>query len=113
MSLQKDDKHTVDDEQPNKRRKITISNTQINEKFVGIINQGATCYLSSLLQVFYHLGKFRKVSIQYWLLWLTYVRQFMIFQPRKTAIHQKVFLWHFRGYSSVCNAFPALLVREN
>lgn len=30
--------------------------------FVGLKNQGATCYLNSLLQTFYHIPYFRKVS---------------------------------------------------
>lgn len=41
--------------------------------FVGLKNQGATCYMNSLLQTLYHLPYFRKViflSIQKSWLWL-------------------------------------------
>ena len=31
--------------------------------FVGLKNQGATCYMNSLLQTLYHIPYFRKVSI--------------------------------------------------
>lgn len=30
--------------------------------FVGLQNQGATCYMNSMLQTFYHIPYFRKVS---------------------------------------------------
>jgi len=43
-----------------------MSYDSINSKkvtnFVGLKNQGATCYLHSLLQTFYHIPYFRKVS---------------------------------------------------
>jgi len=35
--------------------------------FVGLKNQGATCYMNSLLQTLYHLPFFRKVSVNFFL----------------------------------------------
>lgn len=51
------------EEQPQKKRKF--DSAEIDTKIPnGIKNQGATCYLSSLIQVYYHLGKFRKVKLK-------------------------------------------------
>lgn len=33
--------------------------------YVGLKNQGATCYMNSLLQTLYHIPYFRKVSLGY------------------------------------------------
>ena len=32
--------------------------------YVGLKNQGATCYMNSLLQTLYHISYFRKVSLE-------------------------------------------------
>ncbi|OHT11486.1 hypothetical protein TRFO_19022 [Tritrichomonas foetus] len=46
----------------NNRNNHLITNIYkgITEDYVGLPNQGSTCYLSSLIQVFFHLKKFRK-----------------------------------------------------
>lgn len=38
--------------------------------FVGLKNQGATCYMNSLLQTLYHIPYFRKVNTEYNLVFL-------------------------------------------
>lgn len=38
--------------------------------YVGLKNQGATCYMNSLLQTLYHIPYFRKVPILFLYFWL-------------------------------------------
>lgn len=42
---------------------ISVDNSKEETSFVGLKNQGATCYMNSLLQTLYHIPYFRKVRL--------------------------------------------------
>ncbi|OHT01712.1 hypothetical protein TRFO_31374 [Tritrichomonas foetus] len=50
---------------PRTRRRINDDSFSIiSEKYCGILNQGSTCYMNSILQAFFHLPIFRRILFQ-------------------------------------------------
>lgn len=72
--------------------------------YVGLKNQGATCYMNSLLQTLYHIPYFRKVCdlfITYHIDMIIKEAQYIVYycrlciicQQLKMICHQEAFLW--------------------
>ncbi|EFC46926.1 peptidase C19 family ubiquitinyl hydrolase [Naegleria gruberi] len=52
------------DQQPSSNNNSN-TNSNITEHFVGLSNQGATCYLNSLIQSLYHTPEFRRMILEW------------------------------------------------
>lgn len=94
--------------------------------YVGLKNQGATCYMNSLLQTLYHIPYFRKVgcviqhlsqfffaSLEDLSLIIIFIRLFIICQQQRTTCHQEAFLLLYRVCSTSFNIMIPVLQPKN
>ena len=82
---------------------------------VGLKNQGATCYLNSLLQSLYFTNAFRKVGSFIFLeamKQLRFVRQSTKFRPNKRTIELKA-LGLYKGFSTYYKLMRMQYQRKN
>lgn len=78
---------------------------------VGLKNQGATCYLNSLLQSLYFTNAFRKVCYDHPgnPPLLKYHRPFIKYPPKMSPSGKyQIVLGHYRGYSTACKRMMKL-----
>lgn len=102
--------------------------------YVGLKNQGATCYMNSLLQTLYHIPYFRKVSIRVFnfscfskahvlfCIWrpevsnsfvLRNIRPCIICQQQRMIYPPEAFPWLFKVYFTSYNTTTPVLQQKN